>query len=262
MLIDFNYKNLVKLLYFVKENFNCVKRFNSSEIYFDKSKFVILRHDIDKNPNNALKIAKLENKIGIQGIYYFRMRPSVFKIDIIKEIESLGHEIGYHYEDYTDAHGNHIKAIESFKNNLSKFRKIIPIKTICMDGRPLSKYNNLDLWKYYDYRDYGIEFEPYLDIDFTEVLYITDTGRGWNLIKYSVRDKVGNPFNYHNKSTFELINDLKEGLFPDKIMITIHPQRWHDNSILWLRELLLQRIKNVVKFFLIKTRSNNNKFNH
>lgn len=262
--MDFFLDKITKLIQLLKEkNYEFVNTFEYTKNEKEYKQIVLLRHDIDKNPEKALKIAYIENKLGIKGIYYFRVNSSVFKPEIIKSISNLGHEIGYHYEDFTDAHGNHIKAIESFKNNLSKFREIIPINTICMDGRPLSKYNNLDLWKYYDYRDYGIEFEPYLDIDFTEVLYLTDTGRGWNLIKYSVRDKVGNPFNYHNKSTYKLINDLENGLFPDKIMITIHPQRWHDNSVLWLRELLLQRIKNVVKFFLIKTRSNNySKFNY
>lgn len=257
MLIDFSYRNLVRLLYFVKENFNCVKRFDSIGENNYNNKLIIIRHDIDKNPRNALKIAKIESKMGIKGIYYFRVRPSVFKINIIREIALLGHEIGYHYEDLTYSHGNFEKAIISFEQNLQRFREIVPVKSICMDGRPLSKYNNLDLWKHYNYRDYGLEFEPYLDVDFNKVLYLTDTGRGWNLLKYIVRDKVGNPFNYHNKTTYELIEDLEKGLLPDKIMITIHPQRWHDNWFMWLKELLIQRIKNVIKYILIKTRKYN-----
>lgn len=243
---------LIKILIEEKYRFIDTKDFIKNEF----QKYAILRHDIDKNPKNALKIARIENSFGIKGIYYFRIHSKVFKPDIIKEIYSLGHEIGYHYEDYTNAHGDHVKAIASFKKNLSKLREVVPIRTICMDGRPLSKYNNLDLWKFYDYRDFGIDFEPYLDVDFSKVLYLTDTGRGWNLVKFSVRDKVGNSFIYNNKTTSELVEDIKNGNLPDMIMLTIHPQRWHDNSFLWLRELLLQRIKNVLKFVLIKLRKN------
>ena len=55
-----------------------------------------------------------------------------------------------------------------------------PVKTICMHGSPLSKWDNRDLWKRYNYRDFGIIAEPYFDLDFDEVFYITDTGRSWN----------------------------------------------------------------------------------
>ncbi len=218
------------------------------------SKNIFLRHDIDKNPKNALKIARIEHELDIHGAYYFRIHPKVLKPEIIKEIAKMGHQIGYHYEDFTKNHGNPEKAIASFEKNIAKLREIVPITTICMDGRPMSKYNNLDLWKYYDYKDYGIDIEPYLDIDFNKVLYITDTGRGWNLLKYNVRDKVRNPFNYHDKTTSELIKDIEVGKLPNQLMITIHPQRWNDNWFYWLRELMLQRLKNLLKWGLIRLR--------
>jgi hypothetical protein len=46
------------------------------------------------------------------------------------------------------------------------------------------------LWKRYDYRELGIIGEPYLDVDFDEVFYLTDTGRRWDGEAVSVRDKV------------------------------------------------------------------------
>lgn len=59
--------------------------------------FVLLRHDVDARPDNALRMARLEHSLGIRGTYYFRM-PHTFDPPIIKEIAALGHEIGYHYE--------------------------------------------------------------------------------------------------------------------------------------------------------------------
>ncbi len=56
----------------------------------------------------------------------------------------------------------------------------MPVSTVCMHGSPLSRVSNLDLWKKYDYRGLGIIAEPYLDIDFDEVFYLTDTGRRWD----------------------------------------------------------------------------------
>ncbi|MEA3317514.1 MAG: hypothetical protein U9R54_06115, partial [Bacteroidota bacterium] len=39
---------------------------------------------------------------------------------------------------------------------------------------------------------------------------------------------------------------------PKQIMFTFHPQRWTDKPLPWLKELVLQNIKNVVKYFLNK----------
>ena len=54
-------------------------------------------------------------------------------------------------------------------------------------------------------------------------------------------------------STQGIINATKLGDLPDKIMITVHPQRWHANKLLWVKELILQNAKNVVKrLFFVK----------
>ena len=37
-------------------------------------------------------------------------------------------------------------AICDFERNLRRFRKLYPVKTICMHGSPLSKWDNRDLW--------------------------------------------------------------------------------------------------------------------
>ena len=58
---------------------------------------VVLRHDIGRKPKNALRMAELDQKLGIQSTYYFRF-PYTFKPDIIGKIHDLGHEMGYQYE--------------------------------------------------------------------------------------------------------------------------------------------------------------------
>lgn len=59
-----------------------------------------------------------------------------------------------------------------------------------MHGSPRSPYDNKEVWKKYDYRELGILAEPYFDIDFSKVLYLTDTGRRWDGERVSIRDKV------------------------------------------------------------------------
>jgi len=81
-------------------------------------------------------------------------------------------------------------AIDSFGENLAKLRRVVPVETICMHGSPLSKYDNRILWEYYDYREFGIIGEPYFDINFDEVFYLTDTGRRWDGDSVNIRDKA------------------------------------------------------------------------
>lgn len=64
-----------------------------------KEKFVILRHDVDRKPGNALVIAKTEKEADIKASYYFRIVKESYDENIIKIIADMGHEIGYHYED-------------------------------------------------------------------------------------------------------------------------------------------------------------------
>lgn len=215
----------------------------------------ILRHDVDKMPRNALRFAQIEHEQGICASYYFRIVPESFNPGIIRQIASLGHEIGYHYEDMDLCKGDVDKAYQSFQSNLARLREIVPIETACMHGSPMSKYDNRDLWKKYDYRELGIIGEPYFDIDYNKVFYLTDTGRSWNSSDVSIRDKVQSPFRIKVKNTSHLIELIQTGALPDQIMINTHPQRWNDNWFYWTRELVWQSVKNQVKRFVSRRSS-------
>ena len=102
----------------------------------------------------------------------------------------MGHEIGYHYETLDRAKGNKEKAIKLFASEIKKFRQVCEVKTICMHGNLLSKWDNRDIWNWYDYKKYNILAEPYFDLNSNEIYYLTDTGRKWNNSSVSIRDKV------------------------------------------------------------------------
>lgn len=216
-----------------------------------KEKAVMLRHDVDKMPNNSLTTAWIESKLGIRGTYYFRTTPLSWDEKVIKDISSMGHEIGYHYENMDTCNGNIDKAFEDFKKNLEKFRKVADVKTICMHGSPRSKHDNKDLWAKYNYKNLGIIGEPYFDIDFSKVFYLTDTGRCWNGNKLSIRDNVDSSFKISFQHTKEIIDAANNGILPEQIMFTLHPQRWTNNLYFWTKELAMQNIKNQVKSLIL-----------
>ncbi|HOR02693.1 MAG TPA: hypothetical protein PLM19_01655 [Candidatus Syntrophosphaera sp.] len=242
------YRKIVFAL--TRHGYQCDALINYGVTHSNKAAF--LRHDVDKMPQNALDFARLEHEMGISASYYFRIVPQSFNPKIIKEIASLGHEIGYHYEDMDLCSGDLDKAYASFQKNLAKLREIAPIQTICMHGSPLSKYDNRDLWKKYDYRELGIVGEPYFDIDYSKVFYLTDTGRKWNSMDASIRDKVASSFHIEIRNTKHLIQLICEGKLPDQVMINTHPQRWNDNLLLWTRELFCQTIKNQGKKIVVR----------
>lgn len=219
---------------------------------------VTLRHDVDKRPRNSLKTARMEAAMGLKATYYFRAVPESWDDDIILEISALGHEIGYHYESLATCHGDLEAAYSDFCANLEKLRVLAPVTSICMHGSPRSKWDSRELWKHYDYHSLGVGYEPYLDTDFSQVFYLTDTGRRWDGFKASVRDKIPeyqdqwikNGWVYRH--TDDVIKAIESSVFPKKVMITTHPQRWTDNPIEWYAELLGQSVKNVAKQLLIK----------
>ena len=226
-------------------------------------RFVILRHDVDAKPKNSLRFAQIENSLSIRASYYFRIVPESNQPDIIRHIAALQHEIGYHYEDLSLKNGDMGKAIQAFRKHLDYFRRFYSVATICMHGAPTSPYDSKDLWETNNYRDFGIIGEPYFDMDFDEALYLTDTGRCWDGFRFSVRDKVPQQEEWSRMgltfhSTKHIIRWLERGWKRGEplcnLMITTHPQRWTPWPLAWIKELVLQTTKNIIKSYIINHR--------
>jgi hypothetical protein len=196
------------------------------------NKLVILRHDVDEKPFNALKMAELENEYGIQSTYYFRYPRSflptyyTFKPGIIEKIHNLGHEVGYH-------------------------RKICEVKTICMHGSVLSVYDNRDLWNHYDFKEFGIVGEAYRSIK--DVSYYSDTGSNWNW-KNKMRDFMPDK---KEEIVVDTTDDLIKLIKSNKInnfYILAHPGNWSSNNIEWCFNYMTNFVFNIGKKILVRVR--------
>lgn len=250
--MDFTIKTYKNLLNTLQSCGYLFRTFEEFVEFNDAKKIIVLRHDVDRLPENALMLAKIENTLGIRATYFFRIVPQAWNLDIIKEIVKLGHEVSYHYEDLTISKGEFEQAIRHFEKQLSRFREFYPSKTICMHGSPMTKWDNRKLWEKYDYREYGIIAEPYFDVDYSKVFYITDTGRSWNKTSVSVRDSVSSNVNLKIKSTEHMISLFRSGEMPKKVIINTHPQRWFNPGWGWTKELVMQNIKNVAKRIIVR----------
>lgn len=246
---DFTFRTFQKL---IEQIISSGYEFQTMEEFISvpKNKVVVLRHDSDIWPKNDLKMAIVEYQFNVQSTYYFRV-PETFDEEIIKKIVKLSHEIGYHYEDLVRFGGNVDNALENFKENLIQLRKLYPVKTITRHGRPLSSIESLDLWETIDYKSLGVIAEPYLDVDYSKVLYLTDNGSKWNASSSNIRDYTYTEhFNFNIETTFELIDAFRNNKLPNQIILNIHPARWNDNLFIWTYRFFLQLAKNIAKSFL------------
>lgn len=212
---------------------------------------VVLRHDVDRKPENALAMANLEHALGVRSTYYFR-HPATFIPETIREVHSLGHEVGYHYEVLAKAKGDYEKAVRLFARELAAFREICDVRTVCMHGSPLSRYDNRDLWKEYDFRDYGVEGEAYLSMASGDLRYLTDTGRNWGG-KHSVRDAMPGAVPVPVETTDDLMAWIgsvgAEGLY-----LTVHPERWAVSEGEWAVGYMKDLVMNAGKAALVAMR--------
>lgn len=228
---------------------------------------LFLRHDVDVSTRNALTMARVESKMGIYTTYYFRTKhfTSPSHLSDIRTIITLGHRIGYHYEDLAIAKGNMEMAYKSFIQNLETLRKLAPVTTACSHGSPISSWNSQLLWGTsghlsYDIHALGIEYEPMLDTDFSKTLYLTDTGRRWDGYKVSVRDKVpkyqgqwlreGLVF-HSTDDIVKALNDISHPIKNKSLLINIHPERWTTWGTVWIKEVCLQWLKNSIKGLIV-----------
>jgi len=217
------------------------------------STFCIFRHDVDRNDSAALRMATVEAELGVHSSYYFRAKNQNFNTILIKQIEALGHEVGFHYESLALANGNFQAALSDFKESLRQFKDIAEISTISMHGSPLSKFNNLDLWKRFDrskiFPQLGLLGDVVLDIDYTDTAFITDTGRNWQSEKGNLRDKVNSSIQVDLKNSGELLKFIEKSKCK-KYVLQIHPERWSDNLPDWIFQFTKDKLANAVKWII------------
>lgn len=212
---------------------------------------VLIRHDVDRKPANAVAMARLEADKGVFTTYYFRVVGSAWNPDAIREIARLGHEVGYHYEDLALAGGDVARAHALFGEHLGWLRALATIQTATMHGSPLSRHNNLALWERGSPADYQLEADAFLSVDYAGVPYFTDTGRSWAAGATNLRDKPATaaPSPAEVQSTGDLM-DYVTRTKPRRLALSAHPERWAHAGADWWMQLGKDSAANAVKRIL------------
>lgn len=182
---------------------------------------LILHHDVEWNPRQALAVAEIEKAIGFRSTFYFRVDTKAFDLTVMRQLQDDGFEVGYHFNTLDRCGGDFEKAIALFERELRMLREAgIRVETVCSHGDPRVKkfgykVNNEIFLKEPDLCSRsGLLGEAYLDVDFSLLQYISDVGIRWN--------KFG--------STEELISKIACREQPVIYMLT-HPDYWSRSAI-------------------------------
>jgi len=208
--------------------------------------FVILRHDVDRLPGNALRMAGVEAGRGVSSTYYFRVGRGL-DLRAVGGVCRLGHEVGYHYEVLSKVNGDKQKAIELFQNELELLRSVCEVKTISRHGRPLSRYDNEALWNEFSFKPYMIIGDAGISI--VDVPYYTDAGRSWDGAN-SIRDRSTETCDRINVSdSFDMMEVLRDRVH-EGVYLNMHPERWvahhREWAMSWCLDLAFNTGKKIV----------------
>lgn len=245
LMLDFTlkmYERLCRAL--VESGYRSVLMRDWRKAASDGRPVLYLRHDVDSLPPAALDLARIEREHGLVATYFFRCVPKAFDAGVIRSIQAMGMECGYHYETLDRAQGNFARAIEITRDDLARLRALAPVTTMAMHGNPLTKYDNRDLWTKYDYREFGIELEAY-EIVNSGVPYFTDTGRNWDETRGNLLDMGKERAQIRLTGTPSLIAYVQQNR--KDVCISAHPNRWSSRPAVWLYNLAYDTTGNLVK---------------
>ena len=115
---NFTYEHYINILQDLKKSYKFTS-FKSAT-----TNDIILRHDVDASLHAALKMAKIEKELDISSTFFilfsseFYNPISVDGSKIIREILSLGHKLGLHYNEFF-IFENNINALETITTEIN-----------------------------------------------------------------------------------------------------------------------------------------------
>ncbi len=178
----------------------------------------VVRCDVERDLPHHLDFAQKAHQIGIPCTFYFHSRKECYDPQVFKEVQALGHEVGFHHECIDRCMGDFESAKTLFAKEVSRFKKdgFFP-ETVCAHGESglfKSGYRfNYELFNRYPdlLSSCGVSAEVYNDIiPKWKPVYVSDVFSSYR----HFWDKIE-----AGKTKPELMHLL------------IHPHRWHSSFL-------------------------------
>lgn len=201
MYLEFTENNYQTLIELAKENLKF--RFFSSRPL--ESKEILLRHDVDFSPHRARALARIENELQVGATYFFRIRGADYSIldseveRIMREITSLGHEIGLHFES-EESDISEEQILVKLSNDKNLFELITG-----KQSKIFSFHNPTQLMLAMKKTEYSEMVNAYAEIHFNLNNYVSDSNGFWRFQSFK-----------------EVLIDPNT----EKLQVLIHPEWW------------------------------------
>ena len=99
---DFTFENYKRLIILArKKGFQFI--FHKDDYQSDR-KDVIWRHDVEFEPDYALRMAQIEHEEGVKASYFFQLHSPYYNVldphyrEVFHKIKNLGHSVGLHFD--------------------------------------------------------------------------------------------------------------------------------------------------------------------
>ena len=96
-----NYERLVALA--VEKGYNFI---SYTDEFIENRKDMLWRHDVEFEPDVALKMAEIEHKYSVKATYFIQIHSPFYNIfdkhytDVFHKIYALGHDVGLHFDSH------------------------------------------------------------------------------------------------------------------------------------------------------------------
>lgn len=204
---DFTTTHYTEILRSLKEKFEFVTYDNIEA----KTKYVLMRHDVDFSPQRALRIAEIEHKEGVRSTFFWHMHSEFYNLldkdsfEIVNKIQSLGHEFGIHF----DTHFFQIQNEEEIESALEKEKKIVEL-IFNIQPKVFSFHNTNDFVMGCQKFKYANLVNTYAKYFQKNIKYCSDSNGYWR---------------------FDRMIDVVKNDAYDKLHLLTHPENWTEETM-------------------------------
>jgi peptidoglycan/xylan/chitin deacetylase (PgdA/CDA1 family) len=201
---DFTLESYVDLLKHLKQTYAIVPFCRIPQR--KNEPYLILRHDIDFSLPAALRMAKIEQALGVKSTYFVLISSHLYDAfqennpAILKEISKLGHEIGLHYhpESYTSYNKN---TTETLHKEIRLLENLTGKKV-----HSIARHGGWDRDPFASTREYINANHPF----YRSYLFVHDSCRAWTTVE-------------------DMITLMQ--VPQDRAQLLTHPENWQEDKI-------------------------------
>lgn len=124
-----NYKRLVALA--LEKGYEFI---SYTDEFVQDRKDILWRHDVEFEPDIALKMAEIESSLGAKATYFFQIHCPYYNIfdphytEVFNKIKSLGHFVGLHFDSHYYGIENESQLNEYIQLDKEYFERVMKVK--------------------------------------------------------------------------------------------------------------------------------------